>query len=393
MKIAIITSNFGGSSSSLAEAFLMRGHEVDFYNIVYTSQHCPEFESFTLPSMPHMLGMNENTSFETDGLRRFKQFRCRFRFYNVVSLGMPKGANIMSLIKRACSIWTQKIIFSSLKNKKYDFVNVIGQNPFSISLSMLLKRWNLPVVHSFHEVLSNHLETKQLFPGIEKILDKGIRVNVFSEKSLDDLKRITTITQSQLSVIPFGLFTGYKEYSNVEIPELNGIGNYILFYGYIEKYKGLNVLYEAVRKLNDLNVKVVVAGKGTLPVLGTMKNDSRFILLNRWLGNAELVSLIRNCKFVVCPYLSASQSGIPQTVFNFDKPIIATDIESFQDIIQHNDNGLIVERNNIKDLSSAIKKMCMDNELYAKMVNNIHDYQTFYSNKEWKNIADKYLKL
>lgn len=108
---------------------------------------------------------------------------------------------------------------------------------------------------------------------------------------------------------------------------------------------------------------------------GKNKNDERFILINRWLGNAELATLIRHSKCVVCPYLSASQSGIPQTVFNFDKPIIATDIESFEAVIQNELNGIIVRRNNVKEFADAIKRILNDDELYHQMVSNIKNIE------------------
>lgn len=115
-------------------------------------------------------------------------------------------------------------------------------------------------------------------------------------------------------------------------------------------------------------------------------------LINRWLGNAELATLIRHSKCVVCPYLSASQSGIPQTVFNFDKPIIATDIESFEAVIQNELNGIIVRRNNVKEFADAIKRILNDDELYHQMVSNIKKYRECESIMEWKAFANRYLK-
>lgn len=392
MKIAIVTINFAGSSSSLAEAHLMNGNEVDFYHVMFSSQHNLEVESFTLPTISSRIGIKRVENLSTDGLRRFKTFSNKFHFYNVVCFGMPREEGLMNDIKRGLSLLVMRKVFKNLRDYHYDLINVIGQNHFSISLSSLLHSWNLPVIHSFHEVLERHLESSSLYPGIDKLINKGIRINVFSEKSAKDLKKVIDISTYQLSVIPFGLFSGYREYGDVEIPELNGKENYILFYGYIEKYKGLDILYEAINQIGCLPVKVVVAGKGNQTVLERIKNDERFILINRWLGNAELATLIRHSKCVVCPYLSASQSGIPQTVFNFDRPIIATDIESFEAVIQNELNGIIVRRNNVKEFADAIKHILNDDELYHQMVSNIKKYRECESIMEWKAFANRYLK-
>lgn len=393
MKIAIITINFAGSSSSLAEAHLMNGNDVDFYNVMFNSQHNLEVESFTLPALSSQIGIKKVENLSTDGLRRFKAFSDNFRFYNVICFGMPREEGLMNDMKRGLSLLVMRKIFKSLKDFHYDLINVIGQNLFSISLSSLLHSWNLPVIHSFHEVLESHLDNSSLYPGIEKLINKGIRINVFSEKSAKDLKRVSDISSQQLSVIQFGLFSGYREYGDVEIPELTGTENYILFYGYIEKYKGLDILYEAINLIVHLPVKVVVAGRGYQPVLERIKEDERFILINRWLGNAELATLIRHSKCVVCPYLSASQSGIPQTVFNFDRPIIASDIESFEDVIHNGLNGIIVSRNKVSELAEAIKQLLNNNELYYRMVEYLKHNREYDSIAEWKNLANKYIEI
>lgn len=53
------------------------------------------------------------------------------------------------------------------------------------------------------------------------------------------------------SVIPFSLFTGYLEYNEIDIPELKGETDYVLFYGFIVNYKGLDVLLKAAHVLMD----------------------------------------------------------------------------------------------------------------------------------------------
>ena len=393
MKIAIVTVGFEGSSSSLAEAHLLNGHQVDFYHVIFTSQHTLEYESFTLLQKSSKIGIKKLEHFESDGLRRFSAYCDRFNFYNVVCFGMPQEGGVLNALKKRISLLIMANIFSILRKRDYDIVNIAGQNQFAVSLSCLLNSWQLPIIHSFHEVLASHLGNPTLYPGIGKLIKDGIRINVFSDKSAYDLKNVINISNHQLSSIPFGLFTGYKEYAEVNIPEIKEIDDYILFYGYIEKYKGLDVLYEAINNIENLTTKVVIAGRGSQPVIEKIKRDERFVLLNRWLENAELVTLIKHCKFVVCPYLSASQSGIPQTVFNFDKPILATDIESFKAVIHDGFNGMIVKRNDAFKLADAIKKILFDKGYYSKMIGYIKDYRECESMLEWKAYASKYINF
>ena len=138
MKIAIVTINFAGSSSSLAEAHLMNGNEVDFYHVMFSSQHNLEVESFTLPTISSRIGIKRVENLSTDGLRRFKTFSNKFHFYNVVCFGMPREEGLMNDIKRGLSLLVMRKVFKNLRDYHYDLINVICQNHFSI---LLLSVW------------------------------------------------------------------------------------------------------------------------------------------------------------------------------------------------------------------------------------------------------------
>lgn len=391
MKFAIITDGFNGSSSSLVEAMLKGGYNVDFYNILYTSQNVHELESYSIGDTSRKIGVTQIKVFDKEGLSRFEKFKDKLNFYVVRCLGLPNGKRFLDKVKQTISKIVQHYLLRKLIYNSYDFVNVVGQTPFSFSLSIYLKKKGVNVVHSVHEVLKNHLNEIELNEGVCKIIEENVKINVFSKKSAEDLLMASHLKQNDFTVIPFGLFTGYCEYSDVEIKEIKDVDNYILYYGYIHPYKGLDVLYDAVIQMSQNNTKVVVAGKGADPVMDRMKKDERFIVLNRWIGNAELVTLIKKCRFVVCPYKSASQSGIPQTVFNFDKPIVATDIDSFQEIIITGVNGAIVERENPLSLRSAIEKMYEENGEYERCVFNIKKYRETESEENWLHISQKYV--
>ena len=391
-KIAIITFGFQGSSSSLVEALLRQGHRVDFYNIVYESQKNYSFESFELPISTFVMGMNKIVDFQQNGLRRYMPFSEYLGLFVVKTWGMPDGNGIMDKIKRgvsSCSLWW---FAQSIVRSQYDLVNVIGQNRYMLSLSVFLHQKNVNVVHSLHEIYKNHLIEDDLFPHASTLIQKKVRITVFSEKSANDLQKLVSMDSNYLSVIPFGLFTGYREYPQVDVPELRGKVGFVLYYGYILPYKGLDVLYEAEKLLNGESLHIVIAGRGFDPVLEKMRDNPHFTLINRWLSNIELVSLIRLCKYVVCPYLSSSQSGIPQTVFNFGKPIVATRVAAFNETIYEGKSGLLAETGSCFSLAEKMKIM-NDENAYDKMTEYLTTYAMSESYKQWMGITDMYLKL
>mgnify|MGYP000833692341 FL=1 len=147
----------------------------------------------------------------------------------------------------------------------------------------------------------NHQVGNRLSDTVLYLIEKKIPINVFSQKTAEDLVRLADKKTLKYSVIPFSLFTGYLEYNEIDIPELKGETDYVLFYGFIVNYKGLDVLLKVAHVLMDRGFtrKIVVAGGGNVDCLATIKKEKNFIVINRWIENVEISTLIRKCHIVV----------------------------------------------------------------------------------------------
>jgi glycosyltransferase involved in cell wall biosynthesis len=186
---------------------------------------------------------------------------------------------------------------------------------------------------------------------------KSNDVIVHSEKTKADIiEMMPTVDKSKLHTIYFGPFESYTSYLDEVSP--NPYGDYILFLGYLKPYKGVKYLYEAVKQMGDLRkYNFVVAGNGYDEYVEKMKADNDFIVINRYIHNPELVSLISQAKAIVCPYTNTSQSGLPQTAMVFKVPIIASNIGAFPEVIEDGVNGLLVEPSNSEALVKAFFKV------------------------------------
>jgi glycosyltransferase involved in cell wall biosynthesis len=134
----------------------------------------------------------------------------------------------------------------------------------------------------------------------------------------------------------------------------------ILFFGFIRDYKGLDLLIEAIAKLNDEYV-LVIAGE----VYGSFEKYEQQIeklclkgkisLHVRYISDEE-VPLFFSCADVcVLPYKSATQSGITSIAYHFDLPLIATDTGGLKESILHNKTGLIVNSPDANLIAKAIE--------------------------------------
>lgn len=120
---------------------------------------------------------------------------------------------------------------------------------------------------------------------------------------------------------------------DIETPEIKGKRGYILFFGRIEEYKGLHVLYEAwcnTPSLHD-NYILVVAGSGDIN-FQRRRDEKNMLFINRYIKDEEIASLYKNAACSVYPYISASQSGVLSLSCYFQTPIIASDVPFFKHI-------------------------------------------------------------
>ncbi len=184
--------------------------------------------------------------------------------------------------------------------------------------------------------------------------------------------------------------TFFKTYLKNNIPKRKNI----LFFGRLSSYKGIDVLLKAIPLvLNEFNTELfVIAGQSTssynLDLTVLKKYESHILLLNRHIPNEELVALIQSAKFIVCPYLEATQSGVLMASYALNTPVIATNTGAFQEYIDHNITGILVPVNNPAKLAEAIK-LALRNKFYLTMEESI-------ANKNitniWERNTDVFLK-
>ncbi len=126
---------------------------------------------------------------------------------------------------------------------------------------------------------------------------------------------------------------------------------YILFFGFIRDYKGLDLLIKALNdeRLRKLPVKLIVAGEyyaDEAKYRALIKSESvknQIILKTEFIPNEEVKYYFCATDLVVQPYKTATQSGISQLAFFYDKPMLATNVGGLPEIIDHEKSGYIVE--------------------------------------------------
>jgi glycosyltransferase involved in cell wall biosynthesis len=176
----------------------------------------------------------------------------------------------------------------------------------------------------------------------------------------------------------------------------NKINNpYILFYGRISPYKGIEYLLEAFVRIHTKypELHLIVAGSGDYHFdISKYQNLSYIEFRNYHIGMQESAQLFYNAKFIVCPYLDATQSGVVMTAYTMNKTIIATKVGALEESVINNETGILVSPKNSQDLYDAIIALYESPQKIQELEQNIEKrYSTgIYS---WSSIAQKYISF
>ncbi|MEO0339838.1 MAG: glycosyltransferase [Bacteroidota bacterium] len=125
---------------------------------------------------------------------------------------------------------------------------------------------------------------------------------------------------------------------------------YILFFGLIRKYKGLDLLLEAFAdaRFQDTNIRLIIAGEfyadasEYLELIERYKLSDKIIHVNKFIPDSEVATYFSAADLVVQPYKSATQSGVTQIAYHFNKPMVVTDVGGLKEMVPHERVGFVV---------------------------------------------------
>ena len=190
------------------------------------------------------------------------------------------------------------------------------------------------------------------------------------------------IYESNLSI--YNVYKLFLEQNSDTNPSKN-----ILFFGRVSPYKGIDVLLKAMKNVHHINpdLKLIVAGNGEYYFDTTEFEKLTYIeFRNRYIPNVELVKLIKDSLFVVCPYIDATQSGVIMTSYVFCKPVIASNVGGLSEMVIDKVTGYLVEPNNIIELQNSIIELVSNKKLLDTMEKNVYDH-FHHGQRGWTKIS------
>ncbi len=186
-----------------------------------------------------------------------------------------------------------------------------------------------------------------------------------SEKVLNDLKQFTS-KPARLVLHP--LYDNFGEQveknearQHLGLPVNDKI---ILFFGFIRKYKGLDLLLQAMadEQIKAAGIKLLIAGEfyedktSYDELIQQLGIESSLILKTDFITDSDVKYYLSAADFVIQPYKNATQSGVTPLAYHFEKPMMVTNVGGLASFVPDGKAGLVAEPN-AKDIAEKILRL------------------------------------
>jgi len=266
-----------------------------------------------------------------------------FNWFKVASLIKDENADLVVFdwwhpFFSFCHFTISKLINSKYKNKiLFITENVISHEANVIDKS--LTKIGLSNAYAFLS-LSEKVEKDLEFVADDRKVYRS-ELPVYDCYNFDEQKKITSTKKN----------FGFDENSKL-----------LLFFGYVRKYKGLDLLIDALAELvkKDSTYKLLAAGefyddeKYYRDKVESLNLGNSVKLLNEFIPNEEVTKYFQPSDLVVLPYRSATQSGILNLAYGFYKPVLVTNVGGLAEFVDDGKTGYVIKPDSQKDLIDGI---------------------------------------
>lgn len=186
-----------------------------------------------------------------------------------------------------------------------------------------------------------------------------------SEKVMNDLRLFEKTKPAKLVEHPlydnFGDILSKEEArTHLQLPQQEKI---ILFFGFIRKYKGLDLLFEAMAdpRIKAAGIKLLVAGefyeddKAYHELITKLGIEQQLILRTIFIPDSEVRYYLCAGDAVIQPYRNATQSGVTPLAYHFEKPMVVTNVGGLPRLVPHERSGLVTDPDPVSIASGILR--------------------------------------
>lgn len=276
-----------------------------------------------------------------------------------------------------------KLFFFILGHRSSYFIYLTYGNtidlPFIWIISLLPKH-----IIDIHEVIAQNIDNnKRLKYLLQKLYRKRIRNVIVHSTRTDKFLNDFNYKGNRFYVphfrYQFKTECNLTKVQNDITEAINKEKINILFFGNINISKGIDIFIDSINNLPPYiyqRINIIIAGKDNDHAIEIVKpkHAELFHIILRHINDNELIYLYQKSEYVVLPYRKTSQSGILEMAFYFRKPIIASCIPYFTQILNQFPSFGRLSGNSAESLSETISDVVKQ-----------HSASTFFNENDWSN--------
>lgn len=272
-----------------------------------------------------------------------------------------------------------------------------AMSPIFSTISFLVRHFTkTKILLICHNVLPH--EKKSIDKFLAKILFYNIDFFIVnSKKDMEDLEMLKKNANAKLGFHPlYEMFKSFKTKKLDLKKKLNLKKRVILFFGYVREYKGLDYLIKAMPHiLKKIDLDLLIVGEfwrgkeSYLHLIKKLKIEKNVKIVDKYVPNEEVEGYFTASDVVVLPYTSATQSGIIQTAFALEKPVITTAVGGLLDVIKNNKTGFLVKPQDPASIANAVIRFYKYKKK-TEFIKNIKKEKERFSWGKYVKIVEKF---
>lgn len=288
-----------------------------------------------------------------------------------------------------------------IKKLKPDYIIMQWWHPYFspcyTGLSMLTSK--IPKIFVCHNVFPHERFPLDKFLT-RTVLKKGKAYITHSAMDAEDLKSIVAAPNYETTVLPVHNSFKMKNLTKSQArlaADVSEDKKILLFFGFVREYKGLRHIINAMPEIvkYDSNIRLMIVGEfrsdkeNYLEQIKKLDVGNNIDIVDGYIPDSGIEKYFATSDLIVLPYESATQSGIVQIAYGFEKPVIATDVGGLPEVVSDGKTGYIVEPKNPKALAEAVIRF-FDENRSEEFTENVRKEAYRYS---WDRMNEAVVRL
>ncbi|MCS7064111.1 MAG: glycosyltransferase family 4 protein [Methylacidiphilales bacterium] len=345
-------------------------------------------------------------------------------------INTTKPEYITDYVRFLYSFEARKAVKQIIKYRRPDIVHLhIYYGQITASILRPLVHFNIPIVQTLHEyklvcpthalrsngkfcdacqgrlywqAIINRCNRNSIIRSMLSALESYVSDALGARKKINHFIAVSKYQRDQL--IRLGLDSSkisvIYNYTDFASQPPDALGHYLLYVGRLSEEKGLDLLLRAYAKIAPPRIPLKIVGHGDN--INYWKRRARDLGVSysiHWLGHltgSDLQNIYRHCLVLVNPSLLNETFGLTNLeALSQGRPVIASNVGAFREIIEHNVNGWIVPVGSVDALASTLQYVITNPQIAFKMGINgwRHAHKKYNSDKHYSEIMSIYERL